>query len=105
VLASSKSAPLHYKLLIIIELKKPDSRGGQESTEDAKNKNDSGQFDVSSFARTAVAPSDTSDNVLKLPRLTAVLEIADGKSQDIDEESENGDEESLRGKALKYRCI
>ena len=96
---------LHYYLLIPLESKKPDSRGSQESAGadqasksigDAKNNENAGQLDVSS---SAVTPNDASDNVLKLPRLTAVLEIAEGKPNGIDEGSENGDEESIQGKA------
>lgn len=98
--------------MIILEVKRPDSRGSQESADadqvnsqaskaigDAENNYDSGQLDVSSLARIAVTPSDGPDNVLKLPRLTAVLEIAERKSKDVDDESENDDEDSIHGKA------
>lgn len=69
-----------------------------ESIGDDKELDRAGQVDTSNIARTAVTPSDASEAVLKLPRLTAVLEIAKDKTAGIDEDSENDDEENMYGK-------
>ena len=56
------------------------------------------QVDTSNATKNAVTPSDASETVLKLPRLTTVLEIANDKTAGIDEDSENDEEESMYGK-------